>query len=81
MLLQLEISWDRKPGAAGTKHATKQKADGSHVRRFTETWNAMACVLTDEDLLQKLSFGDVTSNGLFNHEKCLLLFATCMTQK
>ena len=37
----------------------------------------MACILADEYLLLKLSFGDITSNELFY----LLLFTTCITQK
>ena len=62
--------------AVGSKHAAKQKADGSHVK-VTGTWTEMACVLADEYLLLKLSFGDITSNELFY----LLLFTTCITQK
>ena len=48
--------------AAGTLHATENKADPSHVQNITEKWRSMAAVINNEELLRKLAFDDVTSN-------------------
>ena len=60
--------------AAGTLHATENKADPSHVQNITEKWESMAAVTNNEELLRKLAFGDVTSNELFYHKNCYQAF-------
>ena len=50
---------------AGTFHATKRKADGTHVSHLTHQWREMAAVLGDNVLLGKISVGDVAANELF----------------
>ena len=56
--------------AAGTMHVSQDKASGMHVDDLTEKWKRMAALNNNQDLLRKLSFGDVTSNELFYHRDC-----------
>ena len=61
--------------AAGTLHATQSKTDIEHVRNLTEKWLVMAKTLNDDELIHRLSSGDVVSNELFYHKeevKCCL---------
>ena len=60
--------------AAGTFHATGNKADSSHVQNISEKWKIMAVATNNNELLQKLTFGDVTSNELFYHQACYRTF-------
>ena len=54
--------------AAGTMHATKRHADGTHARRVTDEWREMASVLQNTRVLNKLSIGDVASEETFYHK-------------
>ena len=56
--------------AAGIMQASQDKASGMHVDDLTEKWKRMAALNNNQDLLRKLSFGDVTSNELFYHRDC-----------
>ena len=60
--------------AAGTYHASTQKTDSLHVQNLTQKWKIMAAATNNNKLLQKLAFGDVTSNELFYHQNCYTTF-------
>ena len=59
---------------AGTRHATKRKADGTHAQEKAKKWREMALTLGNEDIAQKLAVGDLASNELFYHNECLTEF-------
>ena len=61
---------DTSENLIGTMHASQDKASGMHVDDLTEKWKRMAALNNNQDLLRKLSFGDVTSNKLFYHRDC-----------
>ena len=62
--------------AAGTLHATTKKVKLDHVTIFTEKLKSMAVEVGNNDVLPKLSSGDVASNEIFYHKICYRNFRT-----
>ena len=58
--------------AAGALHATAKKVKLDHVTIFTEKLNSMA--VEPDDVLSKLSSGDVASNEIYYHKNCHINF-------
>ena len=56
--------------AAGTLHASKNKVDADHNQALTDKWKMMAAVLGRQDILKRLSSGDLAANSLFYHDRC-----------
>ena len=55
--------------AAGTYHANSKKTDWDHVRSLSKKWTAMAICLGDDNLIRRLSIGDVACNELYYHKQ------------
>ena len=56
--------------AAGQRWA-KAKPDPDHLRSITNKWKQMAAVIKHDNVLCKLSSGDVSNNEMFYHNRCL----------
>ena len=56
--------------AAGTLHATTKKVKLDHVSIFTEKLKSMAVEVGNDDVLSKLSSGDVASNEIYYNKIC-----------
>ena len=61
--------------AAGALHATT-KVKLNHVTIFTEKLKSMAVEVGNDDVLSKLSSGDVASNEIYYHKICYINFRT-----
>ena len=62
--------------AAGTLHATTKKVRLDRVTIFTEKLKHMAVEVGNNDILSKLSSGDVASNEIYYHKICYINFRT-----
>ena len=62
--------------AAGALHASVKKIKLDHVTIFTEKLNIMAVEVGNDDVLSKLSSGDVASNEIYYHKICHINFRT-----
>lgn len=56
--------------AAGQRWA-KTKPNHEHVQIMTHKWKQIAATVNHEHILRCLSHGDVSSNEMFYHDKCL----------
>ena len=60
--------------AAGTRYAKSDKVDREHVDLFTDLIREKALKLNDTHVLALLSTGDLISNEVYYHSKCLKAF-------
>ena len=61
---------------AGILHATAEKVKLDYVTIFMEKLKSMAVELGNDDVLSKLSSGDVASNEIYYHKICYINFCT-----
>ena len=57
-------------------HATTKKVKLDHVTIFTEKLKSMTVEVGSDDVLSKLSSGDVASNEIYYHKICYINFRT-----
>ena len=69
-----EIDSSENLCAAGTMHTTSEKVNEKHVQNFTEKLSEKALKLNDSHVLTKLSTGNVATNEIFYHKRCLKTF-------